>query len=111
MRLVDADALKKNGFVVPKTLKKGDMYLEVKAEDMPKNYNDLCRKFFVNDEIIDAIPTVDAEPTKHGRWKRSKYYPRIIICDECGEPYELSNSMDHWVYCPSCGARMDEVEE
>ena len=60
--------------------------------------------------IVQLIEAFEAEP-KHGRWKRSKYYPRIIICDECGEPYELSNSMDHWVYCPNCGARMDLIGE
>lgn len=62
-------------------------------------------------EMIDDAPTVDAEPVRHGRWKQSKHYPHIIICDECGEPYELSNSMEHWNYCPNCGAKMDLNEE
>ncbi len=61
-------------------------------------------------DILERIPTVDIEPVKRGHWKRSKHYPRIIICDECGEPFELSNSMEHWNYCPNCKAKMDEVE-
>ena len=48
---------------------------------------------------------------RHGHWKRSQHYPHIIFCDECGEPFELSNSINHWNYCPNCGAKMDEVEE
>ena len=65
MRLIDADALKKNGFVTPKTFKKGDMYLEVKAEDIATETTPV-RRFFINDEIIDAIPTVEVEPINHG---------------------------------------------
>ena len=60
------------------------------------------------DVIIDVQPTVDVESARHGRWKQSKYYKNIIFCDECGEPFELSNSMEHWNYCPNCGAKMDK---
>ena len=56
---------------------------------------------------IDAQPTVDIESARHGRWKQSKYYKNIIFCDECGEPFELSNSIEHWNYCPNCGAKME----
>lgn len=58
-----------------------------------------------------AIRAMNAEPVRHGRWKRSKFYKNIIFCDECGEPFELSNSLEHWNYCPNCGAKMDEVED
>ena len=56
---------------------------------------------------VDNAPTIAAEDVKHGKWRLSKYYPHIISCDVCGEPYELSNSMEHWNYCPHCGAKMD----
>lgn len=51
------------------------------------------------------------EPVHHGRWKQTKAYPGIIFCDECGEPFEKSNSSDKWNYCPNCGAKMDGGEE
>ena len=53
----------------------------------------------------------ETEPVKHGRWKRSKFYENIIFCDECGEPFELSNSIEHWNYCPNCGVKMEEGEK
>ena len=81
MRLIDADALK-----------------------------DVISDTWVLDRI-DKQPTVDAEPARHGKWKRSKFYKSIIFCDECGEPFELSNSMEHWNYCPNCGIRMDGEDD
>ena len=54
-------------------------------------------------ETLDAVPTVD--PVKRGHWKRTKAYPNIIICDECGEAFE---QRELWNYCPNCGAKMDK---
>ena len=67
---------------------------------------------FVNHaDVVDIIadaPAVEAEPVKHGRWERQKYYGGVrkgivarIICSECGYPNEKTN------YCPNCGAKMD----
>ena len=106
MRSIDADSLKENGFVVPKTFKRGDVYLEVKAEDVATETAPV-RRFFINDKIIDAIPTIEAEP-KHAY---------VIVdedgnmeCSNCGS----SNCFDN--YCGHCGAKLigerkDEVEE
>ena len=64
----------------------------------------------IDRKTISEIPSADVEPVRHRKWKRSKYYPHIIFCDECGEPYELSNSMEHWNYCPNCGVKMDKAD-
>lgn len=40
---------------------------------------------------VDAFPTVDAEPVRHGRWSD---YMRTEV-DDMGN------------YCPNCGAKMD----
>lgn len=74
------------------------------TEDMPIYYKPAIA------EIINVL-LMDTQEVRHGRWKQSKYYPHIIICDECGEPYELSNSMEHWNYCPNCGVKMDDKYE
>ena len=120
MKLINPDSLKKNGFVAPKTLKKGDMYFAVKAEDMPENNNGLCRRFFVNDEIIDAIPTIEAEPVKHGRWIENieevqglRWIVNRCSCCNSAKPIRLLNAPLEFNYCPNCGARMDlgEAEE
>ena len=56
--------------------------------------------------MLEHAPTID--PVKHGRWKRADAYSNMIICDECGEPFQQK---EHWNYCPNCGAKMDEEGE
>ena len=47
---------------------------------------------------IDAQPTIDAEPVRHGKWMGT-------VCTACGESTSFYYDCD---YCPHCGARMDE---
>lgn len=57
------------------------------------------------------MPTVEAEPVRHGRWL---FNPRDAIemmftlpkCSECG-----AESSDGGNYCPNCGAKMEEEED
>lgn len=56
------------------------------------------------DTIVDLQPTVDAEPTKHGRWKGAGMGD--YMCSLCATV--VSGNRYH--YCPNCGAKMDEVE-
>lgn len=71
----------------------------------------------VDIEDIEDAPTVKpslygqcwgckCEAIKPGHWKRTKAYPNIIFCDECGEAFEQRG---HWNYCPNCGAMMDDA--
>ena len=53
---------------------------------------------------VNAQPTVDAVPVRHGKWKVTSCY---IKCSECGECFMLIPQN----FCPACGARMDEDEE
>ena len=65
---------------------------------------------------VNAQPTVDAVPVRHGYWEE---YTRIVIpqpynhyeqawkCSKCG----YDDGFFAWEYCPVCGARMDEDEE
>lgn len=56
--------------------------------------------------LIADTPTVD--PMEHGRWKKGVFAD--ITCSNCNFSICIANSVIHkMLYCPSCGARMDEV--
>lgn len=57
--------------------------------------------------IIQEMPTVDAVPVRHGRWK---WNGEAFICSACGnghkgQPTIMGQPM--FEFCPICGARMD----
>ena len=83
-RLIDAEALKER-IITPRA-----------------NGKDLIT------ELIDSMPTIDAEPVKHGEWvfNPSDAFQAMFAkpkCSECG-----FESADGWKYCPNCGCRMDK---
>ena len=47
---------------------------------------------------IKHMPTIEAEPIRHGHWIGHKYYE----CSICGAKHDID-----WYYCPTCGAKMD----
>lgn len=62
------------------------------------------------------MPTVDAAPVKHGRWRKTNnpnYSPfdgsseHLSICSNCA----YSREQHDFLYCPNCGAKMDLEEE
>lgn len=94
MRLIDADALK---------AELGDQRLD----------NDFC---ICGDEstirdFIDAAPTEDAEPVRHGKWipvYGPDYNNNIAVkCSICGHEDEHNINVEV-PYCWFCGAKMDE---
>ena len=67
---------------------------------------------------VMKAPTIEAEPVKHARWKKSKkekmycdwemngWFDYPEICTNCG--YDATEyGMGVGNYCPNCGARMD----
>ena len=55
---------------------------------------------------IEAIPSADVAPVRHGRWKCNK------PCPVCGVDRFEGLDADIWAdweppYCPNCGAKMD----
>ena len=53
---------------------------------------------------IEKIPTIEAEPVKHGQWIQKC---DSAVCSVCGDRcYSLS--VMEYKYCPTCGAKMDE---
>lgn len=70
-------------------------------------------------EIIASIPTIEAEPVRHGRWEECDYvkydghgecihYPKAALrCSCCCNAFKKELLWKR-NYCPNCGARMDE---
>lgn len=81
MRLVDAEALKTKAFG-----KRGGL---------------------IHTSDIDAMPTVDAVPVAHGRWKEDPSGYGFWICSACGFVSEASAADMLYKFCPVCGAKMD----
>jgi hypothetical protein len=56
---------------------------------------------------IEALPTTDVQPVKHGRWFHINN-GGIIYCSECeNEAYwDTDYGQQLFDYCPYCGARM-----
>lgn len=83
MRLIDADAL-------DFTISENPHFMAATLVQALKN-------------AIDKVPTIEAEPVRHGRWIISSdgYYP---YCWDCKARPKGGNMTK---YCPNCGAKMD----
>ena len=61
-------------------------------------------------EYIKQMPTIEAEPVRHGRWIYRSDDAASCYCSECNEealtaPYERNCIESD--FCPCCGAKMD----
>ena len=71
--------------------------------------NDGIGMHVVTIEQIDAQPTIEAEPVRHGHWEEDKNYNAALQrCSVCKRLIYYGCLMN---YCPHCGAKMDEVSE
>ena len=55
--------------------------------------------------MVRDLPTIKAEPVKHGRWVKQTiycgtYWESIIVCSACHYKNEKQTN-----YCPNCGAK------
>ena len=102
MRLIDADALQEE--LRNSWIRKAKMPMEA----------DPFLAFAMND--IDNAPTIDAEPVKHGEWKKVKGADggyTDFRCSNCRR-YRFHNGemLKKYLYCPNCGAKMyKEIED
>ena len=65
---------------------------------------------------LEMMPTVEAEPVRHGKWKQwdSYGFENTYECTACGESFVLIEGTpitNGYKYCPSCGAKMDGEHE
>ena len=56
-------------------------------------------------EALNKVPTVDAEPVRHGKWIG---YAGTIgnECSVCGKWIDVLQGTAEMNYCPNCGADM-----
>lgn len=100
MRLIDMDAERER-------LKKGYCE-ECTRKGNYGIFGAACTPCWVKDAIeeFDNAQTVEAEPVRHGRWKKKNLE---IYCTNCkkskwSESFELL--LRGFDFCPKCGARM-----
>lgn len=103
MRLIDANKAKE-------ILKK--LLLET-AMNNTGDFSIMCVNIAMEriDTWIGLVPTVDAEPMRHGRWIYKGARGRFPVC-ECSVCGNVENADwavlgDNVNYCPNCGAKMD----
>lgn len=99
-RLINADELKDWSEIVPLT------------DDGGIDINDF-------EEKLRSMPTIDAEPVRHGKWIPSpscaidsRGFTDMFKCSECKRYSYYAYPVERldYKYCPHCGARMDEDE-
>lgn len=71
-------------------------------------YDEMEGTMVVTADDIAKMPTVDAEPIRHGRWIRQDN--GTWVCSEC-QSWIPDEQHYYARYCLHCGARMDEVTE
>ena len=69
-------------------------------------------------DLIYASETVDAVEVVHGRWIKTKeplgwQEVDAVECSICHESWfsdedDSFDYLEHWLYCPNCGAKMDK---
>ena len=58
-------------------------------------------------QIIDDVPTIEAEPVRRGRWKKNEN--GTLTCSECQS--WIPEEQGHYAnYCLYCGAEMEDEE-
>ena len=114
MKLIDADAIEYKESIIDTVYQSTDDVIVCHEKRTLK---------WVSKEDIDKMPTIEANPFRHGKWiyvedvpledgqtefDREAWYQ----CSEC-DAYDLRLKDSHANYCWSCGAKMDldEVEE
>ena len=60
-------------------------------------------------EYIKQMPTIEAEPVRHGRWIVHTTWHGMfgLIHSECNEcKFDRNGDLSSWKFCPNCGADM-----
>ena len=60
---------------------------------------------------LSYLPTIEAEPVRHGRWIERPNTKGQVYCSECGTLEKITDNNFKSRRCPNCGAKMDLVEE
>ena len=56
---------------------------------------------------LSYLPTIEAEPVRHGRWVERPNTKGQVYCSECGTLEKITDSNFKSTHCPNWGAKMD----
>ncbi len=98
MRLIDADALREDFTNDLLCLKFGSA-----LQGTPRSDIDISNVL----ERIEDSPTIEAEPVRHGEWKKIQNFAK---CSECMHEVNWGSKDFLSPYCPNCGAKMEGGE-
>lgn len=60
---------------------------------------------------IEAEPTVDVQPVRHGVWKKIRGTINCSECKSCSWSMSFEDLVTSFNFCPNCGAKMDGEEK
>ena len=105
-RLIDADALIP---LIQKDKIEGENLDIIKALGnglQAETLNQACDRHI---KIINSLPTIQAEPVRHGEWLWDDHYGHYK-CSECKDFYPHNTTVilnNGFKFCPNCGLKMD----
>lgn len=63
--------------------------------------------FEIAENVINSLPSADVQPVRHGKWVEE---PNCMYrCSSCGSHYPSMRGYMDYCYCPSCGAKNQEI--
>ena len=79
--------------------------LPVVTEDRSVSLYGAVADFMV---CVSAIPAADVAPVRHGRWEINEL--GYLVCTHCAWIRYGIPLVEHYPYCPNCGAKMDGAD-
>lgn len=79
----------------------------LRGKCVAKYPNTFMMGLFAAADEIAQLPTVDAAPVVHGRWKKA-HINGYLKCNHCEDAFIYADWLESgkWNYCPNCGAKM-----
>lgn len=81
--------------------------IEQEAAKAKKVYCEERHEYVVPVAELDRLPTIDAAPVVHSKWKFLNDYESR--CSSSGKEIFIDHD-DEYRYCPNCGCKMDGGE-
>lgn len=113
-RLIDADAFitELNNLRIKQAIKWGINAIADRDDEIKIRAEQAVATFCEASLTAKKMPTVDAEPVRHGHW--INHFDDLFPEDssvECSVCHEYEGIMANDNYCPNCGAKMDESSQ
>ena len=117
MRLIDADAYTHEiNNRIEAAIKWGTNAIADRNEEIRIRAEQAVATFCEASLTAKKMPTIEAEPIRHGEWIVDTIYPsgvKKFHCSVCGQErtvHEKYEGVFRQNYCPNCGAHMHKGE-